>query len=57
MNEERQTKNDVEIGYGRDSVAFQSRFSLFSSSFLQISLNPFNVRKLNPFLQPPHAYL
>ena len=57
MNEEHQMKNDVEIDYGRNSVAPRPRFSLLSSSFLQISPNPFNVFKLNPFLQPPHAYL
>ena len=57
MNEERKTKNDVEIYYGHDLVAPRPDFSLLSSSFLQILLNPFNVWKLNPFLQPPYAYL
>ena len=53
-------KNDVEIDYDRDSVVPRHRFSFLSHSFLQISLNPFNVRKLNPLPQPTpplHAYL
>jgi len=56
-NKEHQMKNNVEIDYGRDSVAPRPRFSLLSSSFLQISLIPFNVWKLNPSFNPPHAYL
>ena len=56
-NEEHPMKNSVEVDYGRNSVAPQPRFSFLSSSSLQISLNPFNIWKPNPFFIPHHAYL
>jgi len=52
-NEEHQTKNDVEVNHGRNSVVPRPRFFFFFFLFSLISLKIFQCWPLEPFTQPP----
>jgi len=56
-DEEHRTKNDVEVDYGRNSVAPRPGFSLLSSSSLRFLSKSLNANPWNPLLSLPHAYL